>query len=82
MDNQLVKFWLKEPVTTKFFNLVKEHRQALVEALINDRWESDKIGLFNQIKGQINAMDLILDTDRFFAEILTKEVITNEDEDT
>lgn len=79
MDKQLVKLWLEEPITQVFIDLLKEHREANVQAILNIQWEQESIGRLNQIKGQVNTLDLILDFESFFSEKLEDNQKVDED---
>lgn len=75
MDKHLLKDWKRHPVTIGYLELVAEHLAALKEALVYEDVDINSIGRVNKIKGQINTLEMILDTDSFLAEKITKEVL-------
>lgn len=80
MDKLLLKDWQRHPVTIAYYELANEHLTALKELLIYEEVDINSIGRVNKIKGQINTLEMILDTENFLAEKLTKEVLDDGEE--
>jgi len=64
---------MEHPVSKVLIELMKEHREALVENLLLKSWEQDNLGLMNQIKGQINTYDYVLNFESFFEDRIQEE---------
>lgn len=73
MDHQLLDLWKQSPVTQMFLDLLREHRDAGIQAILNTSWEAERIGCLNQLKGQVNTLDMVLNLDSFFEEKIEKK---------
>ena len=74
LNNEIIELWLNEPVTKKFLEILKEHREANLDHLLNIGFiDQKRIGLIAQLKGQINTLDEILNTKEFIQEALKLE---------
>lgn len=66
MQNK-VRLWSEHPVTQKLLSILKEHRQAHLDRLLNiGTFNHDNLGLIAEIKGYINAIDYITDLESIF----------------
>ena len=62
--NSYVKLWLDHPVTKKYRELLKEHRESHIYRILHMNVLSEEnLGELAQIKGQVNALDLMLNLD-------------------
>jgi len=63
--------WLEHPVTKRYLELLREHREAHINRMLNmGTLDAEKLPELAQLKGQVNTLDLMLDTDQlenFFA---------------
>ena len=72
---QQLKDWVSHPLTKRYIDILKEHRAAHIERIINmGIIDQDKLGEIAQLKGQINALDLMLNLD-ILEEVFKDEVI-------
>ena len=52
---------------------MNEHKEALVRQILHKPLEADNVGLINQLKGQANTFDMILDFDSFFEDRIQED---------
>lgn len=86
MKKEVLEEWRNHAVSKELFRLIKEHRDANLEAiskvLINSRTIADvDLHQISQFKGQLFALDQILDIESFLEETIDKEKVILEDED-
>ena len=75
---------MEHPITQAFLSLTREHRQAnfqaITDSMINVKSVGD-IDLYKiaQLKGQVHALDLILEIESFMSELIKPiDGVTNE----
>lgn len=62
-----MRTWASHPVTERFHQILREHRDAHIAKLLNlGTINADSIGDLAQLKGQINTIDYILDIETLF----------------
>lgn len=75
--NSHLELWLDHPITQKYISLLKEHRQAHVERFLNCGVVTpEKLPELAQIKGQINALDLMLNVEQL-EHLFDGEIVEN-----
>ncbi len=63
--NSNIQNWLDHPITQLYMRLLKEHRTAHLDRILNmGTLDNNKLPELGQLKGQINALDLMLNTDQ------------------
>ena len=69
-----LELWLQNPTTKLYIKVLKEHKTALLDRMLNcGVLNQEKLPELAQIKGQINALDLMLDIDQLESQ-LTEEL--------
>lgn len=62
--NSNVQRWLDDPITKKYISLLREHREAHLNRMLNmGTLDAEKLPELAQLKGQINALDTMLNLD-------------------
>ncbi len=63
--NSNITLWLDHPITKVYRRLLEQHKQAHVSSFLNCGIVTpDKLPELAQIKGQINALDLMLNPEQ------------------
>ncbi len=67
MMHQRVKVWLDLPVTQTLYRVLKEKKEDVINRLLSiEIIDHNKMGEIAQLKGQINAIDEMLDIETYF----------------
>jgi hypothetical protein len=62
-----VKVWLDLPVTQTLYRVLKEKKEDVINRLLSiEIIDHNKMGEIAQLKGQINAIDEMLDIETYF----------------
>lgn len=66
-------------MTKLLYRLLQEHKAAHIHRLLNiGTFNQENLGEISEIKGYINTLEMILDTEQFFeGEQLDEEIQTN-----
>lgn len=62
MQSQILQEWMDHPVTAVLFKVIREHRDAGVNVLLNG---NNDVPTRDKITGQVNAFDRITDIEEF-----------------
>lgn len=75
--NSNIQLWLDHPVTKTYLKMIKEHRDGHLNRILNlGVLTTDTLPELAQLKGQINALDILLDEEQlnhYLGEYITDE---------
>jgi hypothetical protein len=70
-----LRLWLDHPLTKVYVKILREYRETQISAMLNmGSLTADKIGELAELKGQVKALDMMLNKD-MLETLLEDEVI-------